>query len=166
MLDGIEAHTSLRTVSLQVGQTLRLRPNDQLLRCEITDDKITVLIRKVTAREFKYQTCFDGADLWLACWVRTESGSWVQATEPVTIPDPDFQPYRRQEVGTVRDTPSAYRDRLEWEAMCASPGDDSRFGGRDSFTRVWSDESPMENAWAEHRTVLTRSSSDDSVNPK
>lgn len=157
----IQAHAQLRTVSAQVGSTIRLLPHDQLVRCDITEDKITVLIRRVKAREFKYQTCFDSAELWLAQWQRGEDGRWRQAGKPVVLPDTDFQPYRLQEIGEVRDTPQAYRDRLAWEASCGRPGNGTRFGERDSFTRVWSDESPMERSWAEHRTVLTRSSSDD-----
>src|SRR5206468_2305806 len=103
VLGGIGSHTSLRAVSLQVGYTVRLRPYDQLLRCDVTEDKITVLIRRIQAREFKYQTVFDKAELWLAQWARTESGSWHQVSEPVVLTDPDFQPYRRQEIGEVRD---------------------------------------------------------------
>jgi hypothetical protein len=161
----IEAHASLQLVSREVGRTVRLYPHDQLIRLDRTDDKITVLIRRIKAREFRYQTCFDSAELWLAQWTRTESGYW-QMCEPVTLPDHDFQPYRLQEIGEVRDTPEKYRARLEWEALCHRPGDGSRLGQRDSFYRSTDGsqgyvDAPMKSSWSEHEKVLFSSSSDD-----
>lgn len=156
----IESHASLRLVSAEVGRTIRLYPHDQLVRLDRTEDKITVLIRRIKAREFRYQTCFDSAELWLAQWTRTDTG-WAQVSEPVVLPDAAFSPYRRQEIGEVRDTPDKYRDRLEWEAMCHSPGNGTRLGQRDSFYRTEHDSpAATRRMWAEHEKVLYSSSSD------
>lgn len=144
-------------------RVVRVLPHDEIMKVAWSDETATLLIRRVRVREFRYQTCFDSADLVLMAWSRTASGAWSRE-EPVVMRDSSFTPYKRQEIGEVRDTLPQLKDRLEWEALCARPGDKSRLGGRDSFTRcteAGSSESPMDSAWNQHRKIVLRSSTGD-----
>jgi hypothetical protein len=160
MENRIESLAQIGALSRQTGHSVRLLPHDSVVKLSSTENTCSVLLRRVKAREFKYQTCFDSAELVLLVWRRNAAGYWI-AEEPLRLPDPDFLPYRRQEIGEVRDTEPKVKERLAWEAMCHRPGNKTRLGQRDSFDRVWGDESPMERSWSEHKTVLFSSSSPD-----
>lgn len=147
-------------LSALTGTRVRVTPHDEIVKIAVGPDACSLLVRKYRVREYRYQTCFDAASLVLRVWKRGDTG-WVEA-EPLVIPDTDFQPYRRQELGEVRNRPEEYRERLQWEASCARPGNGTRLGQRDSFHRLESD-SPvgMKRLWAEHETALYSSSTDD-----
>lgn len=150
----------IRELSHTVGAPIRVLPHDEIVRLVQTDTVCSVLIRRIKAREYRYQTVFDSADLVLLSWVNL-GGGWSRQA-PMVMPDPDFTPYRRQELGEVRDRPAEVKDRLEWEALCKRPGNGTRFGQRDSFGRcLEGDDSPMDTAWDQHRRTVLRSSSDD-----
>src|SRR3954454_23655997 len=110
MENRIETLAQIGALSRQTGHSVRLLPHDSVVKLSSTDDTCSALIRRVKAREFKYQTCFDSAELVLLVWRRTATG-W-KAEEPLRLPDPDFHPYRRQEIGEVRDRPAQVKERL------------------------------------------------------
>lgn len=153
----IEMLAKVSALSKEVGRPVRLLPTDEIIKVGWSDQAASLLVRRFRVREYKYQTCFDSAELVLFAWTRTDTG-W-QAIQPMRLPDTDFTPYKRQEIGTVRDTPEAIKTRLEWEALCHKPGSDSRLGGRDSFSRCTTDESPMDKSWEDHRRTILRSTS-------
>lgn len=159
----IEMLARLRAASALVGQQIRVKPHDEIVSADITPAKISVLIRRIAIREYRYQTAFDRAELWLAVWVRSDTG-WRAAGDPIVIPDPDFRPYRRQEIGEVQNRPSEYQSRREWERMCIRPGNNSRLGQRDSFYRALDgyDREPLvRDIWAADVRQELQSSSDD-----
>lgn len=92
----------LDALSVQVGHRVRLKPYDELVKVKADADQITVLVRRVSVRELRYQTQFQSAELDLIQFSRSVSGSW-QVLE-TRVPDPDFRPYVCQEFGEVRST--------------------------------------------------------------
>lgn len=157
MKSRIETLAEVSALGTEVGAKIRVLPHDEIVRLHRSDEVCSVLIRRVKATEYRYQTVFTGADLILMTWVKM--GPTWSRQEPLVMADPDFTPYKRQELGEVRDTPSAVKDRLEWEALCHRPGNKTRFGQRDSFNRCTEgDDSPMDSAWDQHRRTILRSS--------
>lgn len=103
------------------------------MRLDVGDDEITVLIRRPTVSETRYQTRCTKASLRLYQYTRTEGTRW--AVTFLEVPDPDFAPKVYQEIGTVR-TESEVRDREAWESICHRPGNGTRLGQRDSLGRA------------------------------
>lgn len=165
----LEVLAQVRDLCRLTGTQVRVLPHDEVVRLSTSDEVCSLLIRRVHAREYKYQTVFTGADLILFSWMKL--GPTWSKQEPVVMPDAAFVPYRRQEVGEVRDTMPKLKERLEWEALCHRPGNGTRLGQRDSFVRAYggegddlfgaSTESPMKRSWAQHEATLFSSSTGD-----
>lgn len=55
-------------------------------------------------------------------------------------------------------TAAEIREKARWEEMCHRPGDDSRFGGRDSFSRAqegYTPDAQVKNTWGLFTTYST-----------
>jgi hypothetical protein len=147
----------VRDLGQLVGASVHVGQYDSIIKTSQTDDTVVILIRRPKFREYRYQTCFDGASLILLSWT-LEAGRWT-AQDPITVPDTDYQPHRLQNIGEVR----TLGDKIasdDWAVLCHKPGMKTRFGQRDSYERSFDGyrtEPSVKDQWSTLRPTSSQS---------
>lgn len=150
----IEMLVRLRSVTDLTGFSLRIRPQDQVLKVSIEHDSVVVLIRRIKMKQTYTETRYLSADLELS-GLRLISGIWI-SSDTTVVPDASFVPSVTLDRGAAV-SPTEARSRLLHEAACHRPGNDSRVGQRDSYARIRQADSPMASDWSGHHSVWSSS---------
>ena len=106
----------LADVSRHTGHKIHLRPYDEIVRVEISDDRAIVVLHRYKVVERATEVRLVSRDLvMIVCPVGQPSG-----LEIIKVPDTSYAP-RTEKLYGVR-TADEWTERRFWESSCGSPG--------------------------------------------
>ena len=113
MTTELTAAQLLKPAKLALGRPIQLLPYQRVLRVDITDDTVSIVLSVMAYTETSREVRFTKSGIRLKSW-KNQNGRWIE-NEPFTIWDDQFIPYIEARFGRHISV-AEYREQRQWEA--------------------------------------------------